>query len=256
MAADMECVFCRPDSLYDNMYTYCAGCGHGTSQRLVAEVIQELGLRENAIGVVGIGCYGNARYNWNFDVQYTLHGRAAATATGVKRCLPNNLVFTFQGDGDCAAIGTAETIHAAYRGEKITQIMLNNANYGETGGQMAPTTIIGQKTMSTPTGRRTDWNGFPLDMSQLVSLSPGAAYVATVSLHNPQHVNRAKRALRRAFEIQMQGLGYSMIQIISPCPTSWRMKPIESLQFIEKEMLKTYTIGEQKVPAEEITRAA
>ena len=253
---DMERVFCKPDTLNDFVLGYCPGCGHGTSTRLIAEVIEEMGVRQRTVAIIGSGCYGNSRQAFDFSVVHALHGRAPAVATGLKRTHPNLVVFTLQGDGDFAAIGTADAIHAGMRGEKFTTIFLNNANFGMTGGQWAPTTLPGQKTTTTPKGHDPLMWGFPSRMTEMMALADGTAYVARVAINNPQNVNRAKRAIRRAFEVQMQGLGYSIVEILTPCPSGWRLKPLESLRWMEEQQMQVYPLKEYKVPAEKVEKAA
>jgi len=245
-----ELVFERPAVLADTLAHYCPGCTHGVAHRLVAEVIGELGIAARTIGVAPVGCAVFA-YNY-FEVDFTeaAHGRAPAMATGIKRVQPDNVVFTYQGDGDLAAIGIAEITHAAARGENITTIFINNAIYGMTGGQMAPTTLPGQKTTSSPCGRDVETMGMPLKMSELLAGLPGSAYVARRSLHNVKEINRAKKAVRRAFQAQIAGLGFSIVELLSNCPTNWGLSPVESLQWIEQHMLPYYPLGDYKVTPE------
>ena len=252
----METVFCRPESMTDKVYGYCPGCSHGIAQRLITEVIDEMGFRENLIGVVGSGCYGNARENFNFDVIQTLHGRGPAVATGLKRTHPDLMIFTLQGDGDLASIGTAEAIHAANRGERFTTIFLNNANYGMTGGQVAPTTLLGQITPTTPKGRSADHMGYPIPILEMISLTRGVAYATRCALNSPQNINRAKRSIRRAFETQQAGLGYSIVELLSMCPAGWRLKPIEALKWMDEKQMKEYPLVELKVTPLEKEKAA
>jgi 2-oxoglutarate ferredoxin oxidoreductase subunit beta len=239
-------VFSRPDSLADVVTHYCPGCTHGVAHRLVAEVIDELGIKEKTIGVAPVGCAVFA-YNY-FEVDFTeaAHGRAPAMATGIKRVLPDNVVFTYQGDGDLAAIGAAEILHVAARGENITTIFINNAIYGMTGGQMAPTTLPGQRTTSSPCGRDIETMGMPLKMSELLASLPGTAYVVRRSLHNVKEINKAKKAIKRAFQVQLAGMGFSMVELLSSCPTNWGYTPIESLKWIEDKMLPYYPLGDFK----------
>jgi 2-oxoglutarate ferredoxin oxidoreductase subunit beta len=240
----------RPAVLTDVFTHYCPGCTHGVAHRLVAEVIDELGLREQAIGVAPVGCAVFA-YNY-FDVDFTVaaHGRAPAMATGIKRVLPDRVVFTYQGDGDLAAIGLAEITHAAARGENITTLFINNAIYGMTGGQMAPTTLPGQRTTSSPCGRDIETMGMPLKMSEMLAGLPGAAYVVRRSLHTVKEIVRAKKAVRRAFQAQLAGLGFAMVELLSSCPTNWGLGPVESLKWIEEHMLPYYPLGDYKVTPE------
>ncbi len=246
----MEQVFRQPTSAaLETTYEFCAGCGHGTSLRLVSEVIDELGLREETIGVLGVGCYSTNPVLFDFDCQFALHGRAPAMATAVKRLLPDRLVFTLQGDGDLTAIGTTEIVHAATRGEHFTTIMLNNSGYGETGGQMAPTTVIGQRTPSTPRGRDAAMDGYPTRMTEMLALLDGATYVARVALNTPVNIARAKRAIRKAFDVQRAGKGFSLVEVLTACPSGWRLSTIEAMKWMEEVQMKTYPLGELKVPS-------
>ncbi len=247
---NMERVFGRPESLRPVSTHYCPGCGHGIVNRLVAEVIDELGIREQTIGVAPVGC-AVFLYNYlNVDMFEAAHGRAPAIATGCKRVHPNMTVFTYQGDGDLAAIGTAETIHAAARGENITTIFINNATYGMTGGQMAPTSLVGQKTTTSPTGRKIERAGYPIKMAELLATLDGPAYISRVSVSSAKYVVRAKQAIRKAFETQIKGLGYSLVEVLSPCPTDWHMTPAAAIEWLEENMLPHYPLGEFKVPQE------
>jgi 2-oxoglutarate ferredoxin oxidoreductase subunit beta len=214
----------------------------------VAEVIDELGVAGRTIGVAPVGCAVFAYNYFDLDFAEAAHGRAPAMATGIKRVLPDRVVFTYQGDGDLAAIGTAEIIHAAARGENITTIFINNAIYGMTGGQMAPTTLPGQKTTSSPFGRDVELTGMPMQMSELIAGLPGASYVVRRSLHSVREVNRAKKAIRQAFEIQLSGSGFAMVELLSNCPTNWGMTPLESLKWIEENMIPAFPLGDFKVP--------
>jgi len=248
--AQEELVYTRPHSLSETFTHYCPGCTHGVAHRLVAEVLDELEIAEKTIGVAPVGCAVFAYNYFNTDFAEAAHGRAPAMATGIKRVLPDRVVFTYQGDGDLAAIGTAEIVHAAARGENITTIFINNAIYGMTGGQMAPTTLPGQKTTSSPYGRDVETMGMPLKMSELLANLPGSAYVVRRSLHNVKEINRAKKAIRRAFQVQLAGLGFSMVELLSNCPTNWGLPPIESLKWIEEHMLPYYPVGDYKVSPE------
>jgi 2-oxoglutarate/2-oxoacid ferredoxin oxidoreductase subunit beta len=246
----MEQVFKQTASAaLQHRYDYCAGCGHGTSIRLVSEVIDELGLREQTVGVLGVGCYSTNPVTFDFDCQLALHGRAPAMATAVKRLLPDRLVFTMQGDGDLAAIGTTEIVHAATRGERFTTLLLNNANFGETGGHMAPTTLIGQRTPSTPQGRDPDAHGYPTRIVEMLAMLDGVVYVARVALTKPTNVMRARAAIKRAFQIQLEGRGFSLVEVLTACPSGWRLTPVESLRWMDEVQTKTYPLGELKVPA-------
>lgn len=246
MQTELEKVFERPRTLRPVTTHYCPGCGHGIAGRLVAEIIDELKVREKTVGVAPVGC-SVLLYNYlDIDMYEAAHGRAPAVATGCKRVHPDLVVFTYQGDGDFASIGTAEAVHAAARGEKITTIFINNAIYGMTGGQMAPTTLIGQKTTTSPRGRTPEQAGFPVRMAELLATLDGAAYIARVAVNNPKHIIQAKRAIKKAFETQVKGLGYSMVEILSQCPTDWRMTPIEATRWVEEKMVPYYPLGEFK----------
>ncbi len=239
-------VFERPKSLTDKPFHYCPGCTHGIVHRLVAEVLDELNIREKTVGVAPVGCAVFAYEYFNCDMQEAAHGRAPAVATGIKRVLPDSVVFTYQGDGDLAAIGTAEIVHAATRGENITTVFINNAIYGMTGGQMAPTTLIGQVTATTPYGRDEGMAGYPLRMSEMLATLEGSAYIERVSVHDIKHITRAKRAIKKAFEIQLAGKGFSMVEVLSTCPTNWGMTPVEALKWLEDNMIPHYPLGVMK----------
>ncbi|MFZ1039600.1 MAG: thiamine pyrophosphate-dependent enzyme [Candidatus Bathyarchaeia archaeon] len=247
----MEMVSGRPKTLLPVPTHYCPGCGHGVIHRLVAEVIDGLGIREKTVVVAPVGCAVLLYNYFDVDAYEAAHGRAPAIATGCKRVNPELVVFTYQGDGDFAAIGTAEAVHVAARGEKITTIFVNNAVYGMTGGQMAPTTLLGQKTTTTTSGRASETAGFPIRMSEMIATLPGAAYVARVSVSSPKNVAQAKMAVRKAFETQIKGLGYSLVEFLSQCPTNWHMTPVESVRWVEEQMVPYYPLGELKVPKEE-----
>ena len=242
-------VYQRPESLTEGSTHYCPGCTHGTAHRLIAEVIDEMGLSERMIGVASVGCSVFAYNYFDFDFVQAPHGRAPAMATGVKRVLPERIVMTYQGDGDLASIGMAEIVHAAARGENITVFFLNNANYGMTGGQMAPTTLPGQKTTSSVHGRDVETQGYPIRASELLATLDGASYVVRRSLHDPKNIRMAKKAIRTAFEVQVRGLGFSMVEFLSICPTNWGMTPVESLHWLEEKMVPYYPIGDYKVHA-------
>ena len=245
---DMEkLVYERPDTLVETTTHYCPGCTHGVAHRLIAEVIEEMGLRDRTIGVASVGCSVFAYNYFDFDFVQAPHGRAPAMATGVKRTLPDRVVLTYQGDGDLASIGMGEIVHAAARGENITVVFLNNANYGMTGGQMAPTTLPGQKTSTSPSGRDVDTAGFPIRASEMLSTLDGASYVVRRSLHDPKSIRLAKKALRTAFEVQIRGLGFSMVELLSVCPTNWGMTPVDSLHWLESNMLPYYPVGDYKI---------
>lgn len=242
-----QLVYDRPESLVNIQTHYCPGCTHGVAHRLVAEVIDEMGIKENTIGVASVGCSVFAYNYFDFDFVQAPHGRAPAMATGVKRVLPQRFVMTYQGDGDLASIGMGEIVAAAARGENITVIFLNNANYGMTGGQMAPTTLPGQKTSSSPAGRDVEVAGFPIRTAEMLATLDGAGYVVRRSLHDPKNVRMAKRAIRLAFETQKHGLGFSLVELLSTCPTNWGLTPIQALEWVEEAMIPYYPIGDYKV---------
>jgi 2-oxoglutarate ferredoxin oxidoreductase subunit beta len=242
-----QVVYSRPMSLTGAPTHYCPGCTHGVAHRLVAEVIDEMGVRERTIGVASVGCSVFAYNYFNFDFVQAPHGRAPAMATGIKRVLADRMVMAYQGDGDMLSIGTAEIVHAAARGENITIIFINNANYGMTGGQMAPTTLPGQKTTSSPTGRDVETMGFPIRAAELLSTLDGAGYVVRRSLHDPKNIRLAKKAIRLAFETQARGLGFSMVELLSICPTNWGMTPKQSLKWVEERMVPYFPPGDYKV---------
>jgi len=232
-----------PASLLDVENHYCAGCGHGIIHRLICEAVDDLGIRESVIGVAPVGCAVLAYDYWNFDVTEAAHGRTPAVATGIKRVRPDNIVFTYQGDGDLAAIGTSEIVHAANRGENITVIFVNNGVYGMTGGQMAPTTLAGQKTATTPGGRSLRREGYPLKILEMLAVLPGAKYVERVSVHNAQETLRAKRAIHKAFKMQVDNKGFSIVEVLSMCPTYWGMTPIQAADRIKNEVSTFYPLG-------------
>lgn len=242
----MEAVFERTRTLIPIRTHYCPGCGHGIIHRLIAEVIDELEIREKTVCVAPVGCAVFIYNYFDVDALEAAHGRAPAVATGCKRVHPDLIVFTYQGDGDLAAIGTAEAIHVAARGEKITTIFVNNAIYGMTGGQMAPTTLIGQRTTTTPEGRTVESCGHPLRVAELIANIDGSAYVARVSVHNAKNIIIAKKAIRKAFETQIMGLGYSLVEVLSQCPTNWYMTPLDASKWIEEKMISYYPLGEFK----------
>lgn len=247
---DEELVYCRPESLTDVYTHYCPGCTHGIANRLVAEVLDELGVRENTILVASVGCSVFAYNYLDVDACVAAHGRAPAMATGVKRVHPDKVVFTYQGDGDMASIGMGEVMHAAARGEPITIIFVNNAIYGMTGGQMAPTSLPGQVTASSPFGRDQHLAGFPLHMAELLGTLEGTAYSVRRSLHDARHVIQAKKAIKTAFEAQLKGLGFSVVELLSSCPTNWNMTPSDSLDWVRDSMMPQYPLGDFKVRPE------
>ena len=239
----MKKVYARPRLLKRAVFHYCPGCGHSIVHRLIAEVIDEMKLGERVIGIPPPGCSVFAYNYLDVDMAESAHGRGAAVATGIKRAYPEAIVFTYQGDGDLAAIGTAETIHAANRGERVTAIFINNAVYGMTGGQMAPTTMEHQTTTTTPYGRDGVLEGYPIKMSEIVAMVKGAAYVERVAANSPANIRRAKRAIRKAFQTQIDGLGFALVEVLSPCPTNWKMTPLESWQWVDDEMTKEFPLG-------------
>ncbi len=242
----MKKVFGWPESLKETITHYCSGCGHGIVQRLIAEVVDELGIRERTIGIAPVGCAVLAYNYFNFDVSEAAHGRTPAVATGMKRARPECVVFSYQGDGDLAAIGTAEIVHAANRGENITVIFVNNAVYGMTGGQMAPTTLLNQVTETTPSGRRETDSGPPLRIIDMLAVSDGTKYLARTAVDSPEHVMATKRALKKAFGYQIDGLGFSLVEILSPCATYWKQTPLKSLEWLRENMIPAFPLGEIK----------
>ncbi|MGE5553187.1 MAG: thiamine pyrophosphate-dependent enzyme [Betaproteobacteria bacterium] len=236
----------RPKSLSDVALHYCPGCTHGIIHRLVAEAIDALDARERTIGVASVGCSVFAYNYFECDMQQASHGRAPAVATGIKRVLPDRIVFTYQGDGDLASIGAAEIVHAAARSENITVIFVNNANYGMTGGQMAPTTLLGQRTTTTPAGRDAQANGYPIRVAELLASLQGPAYVARVSVHSPQEVKKAGDAIKKAFRLQAEGNGFTLVEVLSTCPTNWGLAPNQALRWLVENMLPYYPLGEFK----------
>ena len=243
----MKTVFTRTPTFKDCVTHYCPGCGHGIAHRLLAETIDELGIRERTIGIAPVGC-AVLEYDYiDVDMTEVAHGRAPAVATGMKRTNPDNIIFSYQGDGDLAAIGTAEIIHAAHRAEQITVIFINNAVFGMTGGQMAPTTVLGQVTATTQQGRNAITQGHPLQVSELLALLPGAIYVERCALSSVARVRQAKKAIKHAFELQLGGAeGLSLVEVLSPCPTYWRMSPAKAMEWIENEMTKVFPLGRLK----------
>lgn len=239
-------VFEKPKSLADVPLHYCPGCTHGIVHRLVAEAIDELGVEGKAIGVAPVGCAVMAYDYFNCDMIEAAHGRAPAVATGIKRALPENIVFTYQGDGDLASIGMAETVHAATRNENITIIFINNAIYGMTGGQMAPTSLPGQVTQTSPYGRDVATAGFPIKIAELLAALDGPAYIERVAVNNVKNVRKAKKAILKAFTNQVEGKGFSLIEVVSSCPTNWGMTPQQALDWVESDMIPYYPLGVYK----------
>ena len=242
----MAVVFKKPHALTDAPFHYCPGCTHGIVHRLVAEVIDELGIEEKTVGVAPVGCSVFAYNYFNCDMVEASHGRAPAVATGLRRSLPDGVIFTYQGDGDLAAIGTAETVHAATRGENITVIFINNAIYGMTGGQMAPTSLPGQVTQTTPYGRDVKIAGNPVRVCEMLATLDGVALAQRVTVDCVKNVNIPKKAIKKAFQYQMEGLGYSIVEVVSTCPTNWGLSPIEALGWLRENMLPYYPLGVYK----------
>ncbi len=244
----MQTIFARPDALQSTQTHYCPGCTHGVIHRLIAEVLDELGVRERAVGIAPVGCSVLAYNYFNCDFQEAAHGRAPALATGVKRVRPDLVVFSYQGDGDLASIGTAEIIWAANRGEKITVIFVNNAIYGMTGGQMAPTTMPGQKTTTSPKGRDVQEVGMPLRMAEMLSTLRTPGFIARGAVHNPKEIVRTKELIRKAFQYQVDDVCFSMVEILSTCPTNWGMTPVEATRWLQTNMVPYYDLGIFKTP--------
>jgi len=240
-------IYSKPEALEERASHYCAGCGHGIVQRLIAEAIDALKIRERAVCVASIGCSVTSYNYFKCDGLESAHGRAPAVATAIKRCHPELYPFTIQGDGDLAAIGTAETVHACTRGENISIFFVNNAIYGMTGGQMAPTTLVGMNSTSTPGGRKIAAAGYPIRVCEMLATLDGPAYITRVSLHNPANIRKAQKAIELAFKVQMAGLGLSLVEILSPCPVNWKMEPVKALKFIDEQMVKQYPLGDYKM---------
>lgn len=240
----MQQVFSTPKSMKENFrYTFCPGCDHGVAVRLVAELIDEFDLRENTIAATSVGC---SVFIYNFidiDAIEAPHGRSLASATGVKRAKPDKFVFTYSGDGDFASIGLAESMHTALRGEKITSICINNTTYGMTGGQMGPTSLMGQKTTTSPYGRNEEYYGYPIKLAEQIALCDGTAFSARVALDSIPHINQAKKALQKAFEVQLKGLGFGFVEILSSCPTNWKMTPQQAHERVREEMMPVFPLG-------------
>ena len=251
----MAKVFERPHALSDVTLHYCPGCTHGIIHRLVAEVIDELGIEGKTIGVAPVGCSVFAYNYFECDMQQASHGRAPAVATGIKRANPANVVFTYQGDGDLAAIGTAETVHAATRGENITVIFVNNAIYGMTGGQMAPTSLVGQVTQTTPYGRKVETQGYPIKVCEMLSTLDGTAYAERVSVDDIKNIKKAKAAIKKAFEYQIDKKGFSIVEVLSTCPTNWGLSPVKALDWLRENMMPYYPLGVYKDRSAEAERS-
>jgi 2-oxoglutarate ferredoxin oxidoreductase subunit beta len=239
-------VFGKPKCLTDNPFLYCPGCGHGLAHRLVAETIDELGLQSKSIIITSIGCSVRCWRNFDVDVIQGPHGRALAIATGVKRAQPDQFVFTYQGDGDLTSIGMAETMHAASRGEAISVVFINNAVFGATGGQMAPTTLVGQKTTTYPKGRDPKWTGPPIRLSEILAQLPATAYIARGAVSSPKNVLTAKKYVRRAFETQLNGGGFGLVEILSPCPVNLKLDPVAAMRWVDENLIPYYPLGEIK----------
>ncbi len=245
--SNMKTIYKVPSPIAKRDTSYCPGCTHGVAHRLIAELLEEMDLTKKTVIVWPVGCAVLGYYFIETDALEAAHGRACAMATGVKRVHPETFVLTYQGDGDIASIGIAETIHAAARGENITTVFINNGNYGMTGGQMAPTTLIGQVTTTSPYGRKPEMNGFPIHLPEMLATMDGPAYIARGALDNTQHILQAKKFLKKAFNTQLKGLGYALVELVSNCPTNWKMTPVESLERIRKEVLPVFPIGEFRV---------
>jgi len=243
----MECVWAKPGTLTETYMHYCPGCGHGAVHKVLMEVVQDLGVQQDTIGVAPVGCAVFAYNYLDVDMQEAAHGRAAAVATGIKRLLPEKYVFSYQGDGDLAAIGTSETIHAANRGENFLVLFINNAIYGMTGGQMAPTSLLGMKTSTTPEGRTVETQGFPFKITELIAALPGAYYITRQTVHTPNAVRQLKKAITKAFQYQKEKKGYCLIEVVSNCPSGWKMTPLEANKWMEQNMFPVYPLGDVKV---------
>lgn len=241
-------VYKKPATLTDHVLHYCPGCGHGTVHKVLMEAVQEMGIQGETIGVAPVGCSVFAYHYMDVDMQQAAHGRACAVATGIKRCFPEKFVFTYQGDGDLAAIGTAETLHAANRGENILTIFINNGIYGMTSGQMAPTTLEGMASTTSPHGREVASMGYPLKISELLAHLPGVAFVTRQAVTTPGGVRKLKKAIKSALEYQKKGLGYCLVEVVTNCPSNMKMTPVDSNKFVDNKMLNFYPIGDIKVP--------
>jgi 2-oxoglutarate ferredoxin oxidoreductase subunit beta len=239
----MKQIFFKPKSLKDVPFRYCPGCGHSIAHRLIAEVIDQFNIRENTIGIAPVGCAVFAYDYFDIDILEIPHGRPPAAATGMKRACPDKIIFAYQGDGDLAAIGTAEIIHAANRGENITIFFINNANYGMTGGQMAPTTLKGQKTTTTPLGRNPNLAGYPIHVSELLAVLEGTAFIARGSLDSYKNIVITKKYIEKAFKYQIENKGFSLVEMLSPCPTDWGMSPEEAIKWLRENMMKEFKLG-------------
>ncbi len=243
-----ELVYKKPETLTDTPLHYCPGCGHGVAHRVIMEVVEEMGIQDQTVGVAPVGCSVFAYNYMDVDMQEAAHGRASAVATGIKRVRPEKYVFSYQGDGDLAAIGTGETIHTVNRGENILMVFINNAIYGMTGGQMAPTTLVGMKTSTSPYGRDAAQIGFPIKITDLLAQLPGAYYVTRQAVYSTNAVRKLKKAIKKAFEYQDRKKGTCFIEVVSNCPSGWKMTPVESNKWLEENMLPYYPLGDIKVP--------
>ena len=242
----MKKVFQRPASLKNVPFRFCPGCGHSLIHRLIAECIDNLNIREKVIGIAPVGCAVFAYEYFNFDMLEVAHGRPPAAATGLKRCMPDRIIFSYQGDGDLAAIGTGEIVHAANRGENISVFFINNATYGMTGGQMAPTTICNQKTTTTPSGRNSKTDGYPLHISELLATIEGTSYIARTTVDSYKNIIDTKNAIEKSFRYQIEGKGFSLVEILSPCPVDWKLSPRDALIWIQEKMIPIYPLGTYK----------
>lgn len=243
-------IYEKPATLTDEELHYCPGCGHGVAHRILMEVVDELGIQEDTIGVAPVGCSVFAYKYMNIDMQEAAHGRASAVATGIKRVLPDKYVFSYQGDGDLAAIGTGETIHTCNRGENILIVFINNGIYGMTSGQMAPTTLEGMVSTTSPHGRDVKVMGYPLKIADLIALLPGTYYVTRQAVNTPVNVRKAKKAIEKSFKYQKEGKGLCFVEIVSNCPSNWKMTPVEANKFVQEKMIPFYPLGDIKVPKE------
>ncbi len=244
----MQLVYEKPETMTDTSMHYCPGCGHGVVHRVLMEVVKEMGIQNKTVGVAPVGCSVFAYNYMDIDMQEAAHGRASAVATGIKRVLPDQFVFSYQGDGDLAAIGTGESIHTVNRGENILMLFINNAIYGMTGGQMAPTTLLGQVTSTSPYGRNSDLQGFPLKITDLVAQLPGAFYVTRQAVHTAAAVRKLKKAIEASVKYQAMKKGTCFIEVVSNCPSGWKMTPIQANEWMEKNMFPLYPLGDLKVP--------
>ncbi len=249
----MSVLYERPKSILPNASSYCPGCMHATATRIIAEVIDELGQKDNAIYVLPVGCSTQGLVSWDLDIIGSAHGRAPAVATGIKRARPENIVFCYQGDGDLASIGMAETVHAATRNENITVIFVNNAIYGMTGGQMAPTSLPGQVTQTSPYGRDVTVAGYPIRVCEMLSKLDGPEFIARVAVNNVKNVKTAGKTILKAFQNQIEGKGFSLVEVVSSCPTNWGMTPVKALEWVENNMIPYYPLGVYKDRSAEVT---